>query len=140
MRPQTWIPVTNKRKAPNHEEAIIALAKTFPSTTTVSIQQAAAQITRPSSRREAPAKCRHTTAGRSHKQVTVYTSPPFYWDQAVVYNQINGRLGNAKRSIKVLSVTSERRGLYLVTDAVPDKDDLSVFTTLFETEDRKSVV
>ena len=36
-----------------------------------------------------------------------------------------------------MSVASERRGLYLVTDAIPDKDDLSVFTTLFETELKK---
>ena len=123
--PQSWIPITNKRKAPNHEEAIIALAKTFPSTTTVSIQQAATQITRPLSQHEAPAKCRHTTASRSHKQVTVFTSPPFNWDQVAVYNQINGCLGNAKQLIKVLSVALERRGLYLITDAIPDKDDLS---------------
>ena len=49
LRPQPWIPITNKWKAPNYEEVIIALAKTFPSTTTVLIQQAAAQIARPSS-------------------------------------------------------------------------------------------
>ena len=54
-----------------------------------------------------------------------------------VYNQINGRLGNAKRSIKVLSIASEHGGLYLVTDAIPDKDDLSIFTTLLETELKK---
>ena len=76
---------------------IIALAKIFSSTTTVSIQQAAAQIAQPSSQQhEAPAKHCHTTAGRSHKQITVFMSPPFYWDQVVVYNQINGWLENAK--------------------------------------------
>ena len=70
----------------------------------------------------------------SRKQVTVFTSPPFKWMEDVVYNQINGRLGNAKHSIRVMSVESSRGGLSLVTSDVPDKDDLEVFTTLFKSE------
>ena len=102
-RPQTWTPVTNKRKAPNQEEAIITLAKIFPASTSVTIQQAAATIARSSSfggsYNEHKFKIRKsTTLGHSHKQVTVFTSPPFKWTEDVVYNQINGRLGNAKRS------------------------------------------
>ena len=119
-RPQTWTPVTNKRKAPNQEEAIIALAKTFPTSTSVTIQQAAATIARPSSSgasyNDRKVKIRKsTTLGRSRKQVTVFTSPPFKWVEDVVYNQINGRLGNAKRSIRVTSVESSRGGLSLAT-------------------------
>ena len=80
--PQTWTPVTNKWKAPNQEEAIIALAKTFPASTSVMIQQAAATIAHPSSfggfYNEHKFKIRKsTTLGRSRKQVTVFTSPPF---------------------------------------------------------------
>ena len=36
-----------------------------------------------------------------------------------------------------MSVASECGGLYLITDAIPDKDDLSVFTTLFDTKLKK---
>ena len=102
--PQAWTPVLNKRKAPNQEEAIIALAKTFSASTSVMIQQAAATIARSSSSggsyNDRKVKIRKsTTLGRSRKQVTVFTSPPYKWAEDVVYNQINGRLGNTKRSI-----------------------------------------
>ena len=114
--PQTWTSVTNKQKAPNQEEAIIALAKTFPASTSVTIQQAAVTIAHPSSfggsYNERKFKIRKsTTLGCLRKQITVFTSPPFKWTEDVVYNQINGRLGNAKRSIRVTSVESSRGGL-----------------------------
>ena len=105
----------------------------------VTIQQTAATIAHSSSfggsYNERKFKIRKsTTLSRSHKQVTVFTSPPFKWLKDVVYNQINGRLGNAKRLIWVTSVESSRGSLSLATSNIPDKDDLEGFTILFKSE------
>ena len=115
-RPQTWTPVTNKQKAPNQEETIIALVKTFPASTSVTIQQTATTIACSSSfggsYNESKFKIRKsTTLGRLRKQVTVFTSPLLKWAEDVVYNQINGCLDNTKRLIQVMSVESRRGGL-----------------------------
>jgi len=129
----SWVPVTNKRKTGlPQEEVLVELAKTFPATTTIALQQASSTVTgrqalTPS---EARRKCqkKFTTQGRSRKSVSVYSSPPFTWKEDVIYNQINGHLGNAKRSIRVTGIESSRGTLSLSTDA----DDLAVFSRLFQ--------
>ena len=103
------------------------------------IQQAAATIARPSSFGGSYNECKFkirksTTLGHSRKQVTIFTSLSFKWTEDVVYNQINGRLGNTKCSIRVTSVESSRGGLSLATSNVPNKDDLEVFAIIFKSE------
>ena len=94
----SWVPVTNKRKTGlPQEEVLVKLAKTFPATTTIALQQASSTVTgrqalTPSEARRKRQK-KFTTQGRSRKSVSVYSSPPFTWKEDVIYNQINGRLG-----------------------------------------------
>jgi len=115
---------------------LVKLAKTFPATTTIALQQASTavmgrQVPTPSEARRKRQK-KFTTQGRSCKSVSVYSSPPFTWKEDVIYNQINSRLGNAKQSICVTGIESSRGTISLSTDAVSDADNLSVFSKLFQ--------
>ena len=133
-----WIVAGTKRKSAEarQEETLIALAQKFPSSTTISLRQASSALggrplsPTPSQARKKKQR-RYTTQGRSRKQVTVYTSPAFPWNAATVFNQINGHLGNAKRSIRVTGIESNRRGISLTTTSVLDDTDLAVFLSLF---------
>jgi len=130
----SWVPVTNKQKTGlPQEEVLVKLAKTFPATTTIALQQASTAVTgcqvfTPSEARRKRQK-KFTTQGRSCKSVSVYSSPPFTWKEDVIYNQINGRLGNAKQSICITGIESSRGTISLSTDTVPDTDDLAVVKT-----------
>ena len=137
--PQTWTLIFKKWKVPNQEEAIIALAKIFSSFILITIQQAAITIVHfnlfEAFYNEWKFKIKKfTTLDYSHKQVTVFISSPIKWMEDVVFNQISSHLENTKHSIWVTSVESSRSGLSLATTDVSNKNDLEVFTTLFESE------
>ena len=72
-----------------------------------------------------------TTQGRSRKSVAIYTSPLFEWKLDNTFNQINGRLGNAKREIRIVAVKSSRGVLALSTTDISDDKDLAIFDSLF---------
>jgi len=132
-----WVPITNKRKTGlPQEEVLVKLAKTFPATTMIALQQASTAVMGRQVPTPSEARCKRqkkfTTQGRLRKSVSVYSSPPFTWKEDVIYNQINGRLGNAKQSIRVTGIKSSRGTISLSTDAVPDTDDLAVFSKLFQ--------
>ena len=91
----------------------------------------------PSQKRSAK-KRHHTTHGPSHKQVKVYSQPPIDWGVEKIHRQINGHLANAKRTITVTAIENTRGGLSLVTLAVLDESDLTVFQLLFSTMVEKS--
>src|SRR6202023_3324506 len=128
-RPWTQVVAGSKRKTTaDREEAIIALAKTFPSTTTIALQDAASAVAGQTS--FSPSQlCRknirkHTTYGGSRKQIHIFTMPPFTWNVAHFINQANSRLGNDKSTLRVTSVSSSRGDLSLETTDVPSATDL----------------
>src|ERR1700724_16981 len=119
---------TKRKTVADREEAIIALAKTFPSTTTIALQDAASAVAgrlSPSPSQLCRKKIRkHTTYGDSRKQIRVFTMPPFTWNVAHFINQVNSRLGNDKSALRVTSVSSSRGGLSLEMTDVPSATDL----------------
>jgi len=134
---QAWIPITNKRKSGlPQEEVLVQIAKSFPASTTIVQQQATSTVTgrplqgTPSEAKRARQK-KFTTQGCSRKLVAIYTSPLFEWKLDNTFNQINGRLGNTKREIRVVAVESSRGVLALSTTDIPDDKDLAVFDSLF---------
>jgi len=133
----SWVPVTNKWKTSLlQEEVLVKLAKTFPATTTIALQQASSTVMGHQTPTPSEARRKHqkkfTTQGRSHKSVSVYLSPSFTWKEDIIYNQINSCLGNAKWSIHVTGIKLSRGTLSLSMDAVPNTDDLAVFSKLFQ--------
>ena len=112
----SWVPITNKQKTglPQKEvRVLVKMAKTFPATTTIALQQVSSTVTgcQAPTPSEACRKCqkKYTTQSRSRKSVSVYSSPPFTWKEDVIFNQINSHLGNAKHSIHVTGIESSRK-------------------------------
>jgi len=112
------------------------MAKSFPASTTIALQQATSAVTG-RQLQGTPSEAKHarqekfTTQGRSHKLVAIYTSPLFEWKLDNTFNQINGHLGNAKQEIRVVAVKSSRRVLALSTTDISDDKDLAIFNSLF---------
>ena len=102
----------------------------------IALQQASSAVIGHQTPTPSEARCKHqkkfTTQGRSRKSVSIYSSPPFTWKEDVIFNQINGHLGNAKWSIHITGIESSRGMLSLSADAVPNTDDLTVFSKLFQ--------
>ena len=116
-----WVPVTNKRKSGlPQEEVLVRMARNFPASTTIALQQASAAVTGRTKQQTASEarrvkQKRSTTQGRTRKSISVYSIPPFPWKEDEIFGQINGHLGNAKRSLRVTGVESGRGGLSLLT-------------------------
>jgi len=112
------------------------MAKSFPASTTIALQQATATVTG-KTRQQTVAEARRvkqrksTTQGRSRKSISVYSVPPFPWKEDKIFGQINGHLGNAKRSIHITSVKSGWGGLSFLTTDVPNDEDIDVFDRMF---------
>jgi len=100
----SWVPITNKWKTSlPQEEVLVKMAKTFPATTMIALQQVSSAVTGHQAPTPSEACHKHqkkyTTQGRSRKSVSVYSFPSFTWKENVIFNQINGHLGNTKHSI-----------------------------------------
>jgi len=97
-----WVPVTNKRKSGlPQEEVLVRMARNFPTSTTIALQQASAAVTGRTKQQTASEtrrvkQKRSTTQGRTRKSISVYSVPPFPWKEDEIFGQINGHLGNAK--------------------------------------------
>ena len=137
MPTQAWILITNKQKSGlPQEEILVHMAKSFPTSTTIALQQATSAVTgHPLQGTPSEVKCtrqkKFTTQGHSCKSVVIYTSPLFKWKLDNTFNQINGHLGNAKQEIHITAVESSRGVLALSTTNIPDDKDLAVFNKLF---------
>jgi len=133
----SWVLIANKwRTSLPQEEVLVKLAKTFPATTTIALQQASSAVMGHQTPTPSEACRKHqkkfTTQGRSHKSVSIYSFPPFTWKEDIIFNQINGHLDNAKQSICITGIESSRGILSLSTDAIPNAEDLTVFSKLFQ--------
>ena len=112
------------------------MARNFSTSTTIALQQALAAVTGKtrqqtvSEARQVKQK-RSTTQGRIRKLISVYTVPPYPWKEDEIFGQINRHLGNAKRSLHVMSVESGWGGLSLLTTDILNDDDINVFDKLF---------
>ena len=121
-----------KHKHPSKEEALVGMARVFPSANPTSLTNAQAAISG-DPHRVTPAEAartkqkRYTTNGQSRRQVVVYVSPPIVWKVDKVTNQINDLLVKSKRTVCVSSVSETRGALALETTTIPNADDLKVF-------------
>jgi len=134
-------PISVKRKAnPKslRDEAVVALARTFPDADIDKVLKAQGDLTgRPDAPTEAERlrakRRRHTTYGQSRRAFVVYSTPPANWQVEKIMSNINQELARQKRSVKVESAEDIRGALTMVTSVVPDEDDLKILQTLFET-------
>jgi len=100
--PSVWVPVTNKQKSGlPQEEVLVRMAKNFPTSTTIALQQATAAVTgrmkqQTASEAHRVKQRRSTTQGKSRKSISVYSVPPFPWKEDEIFGQINRHLGNTK--------------------------------------------
>ena len=73
----SWVLITNKQKTGLlQEEVLIKLAKTFPATTMIALQQASSTVMGHQTPTPSEACCKHqkkfTTQSRSRKSVSIY--------------------------------------------------------------------
>jgi hypothetical protein len=114
------------------------MAKSFltaPTATIVHTQQvvSSAATVAPSNSERAKAHCKgSTTHGPSQKEVVIITSLPTHWPDKPVDGLLNSYLGSYDRAICTMSKTQNHlRGLALVCDVLPVKDDIQVMHAYF---------
>ena len=126
----------SKCKHPSKEEALISMARVFPSANPASLTNAQAAVSgelphvTPAEASHIKQRC-FTTHGPSHHQVVIYASSPIVWKVDKVSNQINDLLVKSKWTICVSSVVETQGALSLETTLIPDVNDLKVFESLF---------